>query len=228
MAFSLISVFVTYDITISTYLTHANVSSFFSAHWAGNWHWIASWLINVYLWNTSCIVKVNHEHLESYSGQLCSTGCVHDKNNRINHVITNRQLVMISAESIPPHQFLEWSFCSHFESVLCVAAACFFLFDICIEGEWRTGVGFPQHISGWLWKCACHTLFKTRQSRQIMVSYLLPSISLISIVLSDSSRHRHVLLSAGCHSFSWLNCNPLKCGRTELTKIRLVMWCAFQ
>lgn len=106
-------------------------------------------------------------------------------------------------------------FCFHHESELCVAAAWFLISALRVEN--RGGEGCDRVL-------VVHILNQTVQTDDgKMVSYMLPSISLIFIVLSDPCRHLHVLLSAGCHSFSWFICNLWNVEGQRWQRIG--MWC---
>lgn len=104
-----------------------------------------------------------------------------------------------------------------FSSWIRTLCRCRMVFDICIESGESGGEGCDRVL-------VVHILNQTVQTDDgKMVSYMLPSISLIFIVLSDPCRHLHVLLSAGCHSFSWFICNLWNVEGQRWQRIG--MWC---
>lgn len=159
MAVSLISVFVTYDITISTYLTHANVSFFFSS--LGRKLTLDCFLLNecvflkhvLYCQGQSWASWVTQRTALQY--WVCTWQKQSDQPCDYKSPACNDQRRVHPSSSVSRMIFLF----SFWISALCCRCMFFFFFYICIEGEWRTGAVFPQYISGWLWKCACNTLF---------------------------------------------------------------------
>lgn len=81
-----------------------------------------------------------------------------------------------------------------------------------MENQGRGGRG-GEYVGGCYDTVLVVYILNSAQSRQIMVSSMLPFISLIFLcVVFPSFRvihppHRHVLLSAGRDSFSWFICN---------------------
>ncbi len=138
---------------------------FFLAHWAGSWHWIAFLLIKYVYSKTRPVLSRSIMSILSHAADSSAVLGVYKKEIWSTMLITNRQLETINTESIPSSSVLEWSFWFHFESERDGALCCrCMVFDMCIEGEWRTGrgvVGCTAHtVSGWLWFCGCCIHFK--------------------------------------------------------------------
>lgn len=104
-------------------------------------------------------------------------------------------------------------------SLLCVASAWFF--DICIEGEWRT----RGCTCTWVGGCDSGVVIDISSQLHVTCYHL----TLIFIVLSDSSRHWHVLLSAGCHCFSCFICHlwNVKGQRWQRIAMRCILYVFF-
>lgn len=96
-------------------------------------------LMLAFILNKSCIVKVNHEHLEWCSGQRCSTGHVLKLKRSLIKPRTNHQLKMVNSD------FISCQMIFHFEWEG-VGALCFCcMFFSYLHWEWRIR-GFIQYI----------------------------------------------------------------------------------
>lgn len=199
---------------------------FFLAHWAGSWHWIAFLFIKYVYSKTRPVLSRSIMSILSHAADSSAVLGVYTKKIWSTMLITNRQLEMINTESIPSSSVLEWSFCFSFwiRTWWCFVLPLHVVLTCASRERGEPGRGYTAHK--WVAVISVVVVYILNQAAQTDNAKLH-----VTIYQSNFHCFEWFIQTSSCLAFSRLSLfqlvylQPLKRGRTEMTKIRIVEWC---